>query len=68
MAEHSGRVIYLKVSSVKSTDIGSVPYQFGQQTHCFLGTPECKLNFPFCGVKTLPFSCMAAANFQEVSA
>lgn len=68
MVEHSGMTKYKKVSSVKSTGIGTVPYQFGLQTHCFQGTPECKLNFAFLNTNTHTFSCMGASDFSEVSA
>lgn len=49
---------FIKVSSVKTTGIRAVPYQFDSQTHCFSGTPECKLKNPFYGLKTHTFSCM----------
>ena len=49
---------FIKGISVKRTGIGDVPSQFGLQTHCFPGTPECKLNSAFFGLKSVGFSCM----------
>ena len=48
---------FIKESIVNTTGIGK-SHQFESQTHCFPGTPECKLKNPFYGLKTHTFSCM----------